>query len=102
MTREWRGSPSWPTPLSTISPPDEFLHGGECRHASGGGSRGAELSGKCVHERGKKANHGGFRERRADETPDGNYLEVVEEMLRRRENNGRDRDECTEALKNND
>ena len=53
-------------------------------------------------ERGKKANHGGFRERCADETPDGNYLEVVEEMLRRRENNGRDRDECTEALKNND
>ena len=37
-----------------------------------------------------------FRERRATEAPDSCYLEVVEEMLTERENNGRDRDESPE------
>ena len=50
----------------------------------------------------KKASHSGFRERLTDETRDGRYLEVIEEMLRRRENNGRDRDEPTGALKDDD
>lgn len=53
-------------------------------------------------EAGKKASHAGFREHRADETGDWRYFEVVEEMLRRRENNGRDRDEPRGALKDDD
>ena len=36
------------------------------------------------------------RERRTTEAPDSRYLEVVEEMLTERENNGRDRDESPE------
>jgi hypothetical protein len=44
-------------------------------------------------EPGSKASLDGFRMRRDEEIPDKRYLEVVEEMLRRRENNGRDRDE---------
>jgi len=36
-----------------------------------------------------------FRVRRDEEIPDERYLEVVEEMLKRRENNGRDRDELS-------
>lgn len=32
-------------------------------------------------------------DREHDAVPDGRYLEVVEEMLRQRENNGRDRDD---------
>lgn len=53
-------------------------------------------------EAGKKASHSGFPERSADETPDGRYLEVVEEMLRQRENNGRDRDEPRGAVKDDE
>lgn len=34
-----------------------------------------------------------------DSAPDVRYLEVIEEMLRERENNGRDRDEPTGAVK---
>lgn len=45
---------------------------------------------------------GGFLNRSDDAAPDGRYLEVVEEMLRQRENNGRDRDEPTGAVKHND
>lgn len=41
--------------------------------------------------RGGLMNHGDD-----DAAPDGRYLEVVEEMLRQRENNGRDRDEPSE------
>jgi len=51
------------------------------------------------HSKGKIGRNrvrGGFRERRADGTADRRYLEVVEEMLRQRENNGRDRDELME------
>lgn len=50
----------------------------------------------------KTTSHGGLQERRADETSDWRYLEVVEEMLRQRENNGRDRDERTGSLKDDD
>ena len=37
-----------------------------------------------------------FRGRRAKDALDSRYLEVVEEMLTERENNGRDRDESPE------
>jgi hypothetical protein len=50
-------------------------------------------------EAGSKASLDGFRKRRDDEAPDRRYLEVVEEMLRQRENNGRDRDESVGAVK---
>ena len=49
-----------------------------------------------------KATPNGFRKRREAETPDTRYLEVIEEMLRRRENNGRDRDESVGTAKDND
>jgi hypothetical protein len=48
---------------------------------------------------GTKASLDGFRNRRDGGTPDTRYLEVVEEMLRQRENNGRDRDESVGAVK---
>lgn len=53
-------------------------------------------------ETGSKASLDGFQTLRDDETPDTRYLEVVEEMLRRRENNGRDRDESVGAVKEDD
>ena len=53
-------------------------------------------------EAGSKASLDGFRKRREAETPDTRYLEVIEEMLRRRENNGRDRDESVGTAKDND
>jgi len=40
-----------------------------------------------------------FRKVRDDHTSHNRYLEVVEEMLRQRENNGRDRDESAGAAK---
>ena len=42
---------------------------------------------------GNKKSVDDFRVRRDEEIPDEGYLQVVEEMLKRRENNGRDRDE---------
>ena len=53
-------------------------------------------------EAGGKTSLDSFRKCREDDTPDKHYLEVVEEMLRRRENNGRDRDESVGAAKDND
>ena len=52
-------------------------------------------------EAGNKGSLGGLRKRHRDDTPDKGYLEVVEEMLRQRENNGRDREE-TAGPANND
>jgi len=53
-------------------------------------------------EAGSKASLGGLRKRHHDDTPDKHYLEVVEEMLRQRENNGRDREEAAGAVNNDD
>lgn len=45
-------------------------------------------------ESGSKANvDRGLGSRGDDESPDRRYLEVIEEMLSRRQNNGRDQDE---------
>jgi hypothetical protein len=49
-----------------------------------------------------KASLAALRKRRDNEAPDKRYLEVVEEMLTRRENNGRDREESVGAAKDSD
>ena len=64
--------------------------------------RGVGARYQAKTEAGSKACFDGLRKRHHDDTPDEGYLEVVEEILRQRENNGRDREEAAGAVNNND